>query len=176
MAEDSDGGVRPRVHPGRPHASLRWHAAVVLMRQPLRRTRVPQEPIAAASGHRAQAAQACGAVAHKLRATGTPGHPGWRGLPERTRPKPVELRKQREKPAPLLAERGGFEPPVPQGHTRFRVVPFQPGSRTSPEAPLLAQGARPGHPISARDARFSARGRTAARARGTPPLRRRVRR
>src|SRR5215510_14432142 len=30
------------------------------------------------------------------------------------------------------AERGGFEPPVPRGHTRFRVVPFQPGSRTSP--------------------------------------------
>ena len=31
-----------------------------------------------------------------------------------------------------MAERGGFEPPDPQGVTRFRVVPFQPGSRTSP--------------------------------------------
>src|SRR5262249_57428127 len=36
------------------------------------------------------------------------------------------------------AERGGFEPPEPRGLTRFRVVPFQPGSRTSPENRLTS--------------------------------------
>src|SRR5439155_17263301 len=44
------------------------------------------------------------------------------------------------------AERGGFEPPVPRGHTRFRVVPFQPGSRTSPERSCVAQDGGGSHP------------------------------
>src|SRR4030095_10447093 len=54
----------------------------------------------------------------------------------------------------LSAERGGFEPPMPQGHTRFRVVPFQPGSRTSPNAICLAHGSLA---VDARDARASRR-------------------
>ena len=44
-----------------------------------------------------------------------------------------------------VAERGGFEPPVPRGHTRFRVVPFQPGSRTSPATPCVAQDGGSSH-------------------------------
>src|SRR5438094_251441 len=71
------------------------------------------------------------------------------------------------------AERGGFEPPVPRGHTRFRVVPFQPGSRTSPERSCVAQDGGGSHRRS--DATRGQRtGVRRARGPAPPPGRRRL--
>src|SRR5439155_17564629 len=78
------------------------------------------------------------------------------------------LQAIRSTPASSSAERGGFEPPVPQGHTRFRVVPFQPGSRTSPSRHRYHTGAVPATSLTV--AAVDGRERIPGRPPGTRPL------